>query len=211
MVAEVTWTPEAIATHLRARYEAQIGTLYRFHDHDDVLLYVGISIAPWNRWRAHRRLKPWWHEVAHITLERYHRDDLRTAEKLAIRTELPRYNIQDVKDADDIHYTPQPVTGDALSLEFQVFEEIYRSLLHGRSPAEYGLPTGTDHAEKGPFRDSKNRQLSLTKKGSYQQKHQSGTERDRYSSVPDTSARTGRAQRLSQSLSVPEQPPGSPR
>lgn len=69
-------------------------TLYRFWDADGVLLYVGISVRPWQRWREHRGDKPWWEEVVSVTLESFAtREEVAAAEAIAIRSEGPRHNI----------------------------------------------------------------------------------------------------------------------
>lgn len=67
--------------------------LYRLFDADDELLYVGISKDPKARWEQHRD-KPWWRDVSMRVIEWY--DDRPTAERAerkAIETEGPRYNI----------------------------------------------------------------------------------------------------------------------
>jgi hypothetical protein len=67
--------------------------LYRFWS-ADVLLYVGITVDPGNRWRAHMGEKPWWTQVDKITLESFPtRRDALMAETIAIRHESPLYNI----------------------------------------------------------------------------------------------------------------------
>lgn len=69
-------------------------TLYRFYDADDVLLYVGISEKGPERWSAHRKQKPWWTDVARTTTTHYHdRAAALEAERQAIQSERPRYNI----------------------------------------------------------------------------------------------------------------------
>lgn len=69
-------------------------TLYRFYDTDDRLLYVGISERGPERWRAHRKEKPWWTEVARTTTEHYDtRQAALDAERAAIITEQPAYNV----------------------------------------------------------------------------------------------------------------------
>lgn len=69
-------------------------TLYRFFDQDEELLYVGISVSPWSRWRQHRHDKPWWCDVATIGLESHPtREAALAAEKVAIQSEHHRYNI----------------------------------------------------------------------------------------------------------------------
>ena len=66
--------------------------LYRLFDAEERLLYVGISLGPATRFRAHAS-RDWWLDVAKSTLEWW--PDLETAkaaEKLAIETERPIHN-----------------------------------------------------------------------------------------------------------------------
>lgn len=75
--------------------------LYRFRAADGTLLYVGITINPGRRWRAHQR-REWWHEVASITVEKHpDRAAVLAAERAAITSESPRYNVT--------HNRPAPV------------------------------------------------------------------------------------------------------
>lgn len=68
--------------------------LYRFWNDADELLYVGITARPWERWKQHRGEKPWWEEVAKVTIENFAtREEVKAAETAAIRTEGPLYNI----------------------------------------------------------------------------------------------------------------------
>lgn len=68
--------------------------LYRFHATDGTLLYVGITADPGARWRKHAHEKPWWHDVATITVETHpNRAAVLQAERAAIITEQPRYNV----------------------------------------------------------------------------------------------------------------------
>lgn len=68
--------------------------LYRFFDASGELLYVGITMNPVGRWASHRTEKPWWSEVATITLESHpSREAVERAERDAIRAERPRYNV----------------------------------------------------------------------------------------------------------------------
>lgn len=68
--------------------------LYRFYDAEGVLLYVGITMNPAQRWKDHSKEKPWWVDVAHITLEDHSdREAVELAERAAIRRERPRYNV----------------------------------------------------------------------------------------------------------------------
>lgn len=77
--------------------------LYRFWSDADELLYVGITARPWERWKQHRGEKPWWDEVAAVTLESFEtRAEVKAAETQAIKTEGPRYNIAQMpKDPGD--------------------------------------------------------------------------------------------------------------
>jgi hypothetical protein len=68
--------------------------LYRFYATDGALLYVGITADPGTRWRAHSHDKPWWHEVANVTVEQHpDRTAVLEAERAAIVAEQPRYNV----------------------------------------------------------------------------------------------------------------------
>lgn len=68
--------------------------LYRFFDQAGDLLYVGISANPAGRWGQHRHDKPWWSEVATVGIEEFpSRPAVEDAERRAIRSERPRYNV----------------------------------------------------------------------------------------------------------------------
>ena len=69
-------------------------TLYRMYNADDQLLYVGITQQQVVRFHQHAREKLWWPEVTQIWVEHYpDRPSVIEAERLAIQTERPRYNI----------------------------------------------------------------------------------------------------------------------
>lgn len=73
---------------------ARSHALYRFYDTGGALLYVGITLNPAERWRAHRDEKPWWHEISTITIEVHPtRDTVLDAERAAIINEQPAYNV----------------------------------------------------------------------------------------------------------------------
>lgn len=77
--------------------------LYRFFDADGDLLYVGISLNPWTRWKQHKSVKDWAEDVASSTIEWHDtREEALDAERLAIIDERPRYNV--------VH-NRQPATG----------------------------------------------------------------------------------------------------
>lgn len=69
--------------------------LYRFFDRTDVLLYVGITMDLGARLKKHRRDKPWWLDIDHITIEHFSsRAEALAAEAEAIRMEGPLHNDQ---------------------------------------------------------------------------------------------------------------------
>ncbi len=68
--------------------------LYRFFGAKDRLLYIGLTLNPGSRWKAHGKNKPWWHEVCTITIELYpDRASVEAAERWAIKRERPFYNV----------------------------------------------------------------------------------------------------------------------
>ena len=68
-------------------------TLYRFFGQDNQLLYIGISINAYNRYKGHLQTKTWMDEVVSITLEPHiNRREVEQAEIEAIRSENPKYN-----------------------------------------------------------------------------------------------------------------------
>lgn len=70
-------------------------SLYRLFDASDRLLYIGISNSALARWEAHRKSKPWWPEVANVSVEHFDsRQAAFAAEALAIKEEGPPYNSQ---------------------------------------------------------------------------------------------------------------------
>lgn len=70
-------------------------TLYRFFNAEDVLLYVGLTVNPGRRMEKHRDDKPWWPDVARVTMEHYgDLTVLRAAEREAIAAEKPLHNVR---------------------------------------------------------------------------------------------------------------------
>lgn len=68
--------------------------LYRHFDKAGKLLYVGISLSTSVRLLQHRNNSQWFNEIATITIEKFEdRKSAAKAEKEAIRSEAPRYNI----------------------------------------------------------------------------------------------------------------------
>lgn len=74
--------------------------LYRLRDAEGSLLYVGVTWKAKDRWRVHKKTKPWWPSVASVEIECYPSDrDAHEAEYLAITTEDPRYNRHGARQA----------------------------------------------------------------------------------------------------------------
>jgi predicted GIY-YIG superfamily endonuclease len=88
--------------------------LYRFYSATGQLLYVGITMNPPRRLKEHRKSKDWWAEVAEITIENHDsRAAVADAERTAIQTEHPRYNIVHAKN--DGPPPPESLTAFAAS------------------------------------------------------------------------------------------------
>lgn len=69
--------------------------LYRMFNHNNILVYVGITNTPRGRIGNHRDGKWWWPNIATITMQRFGtREELEKAERDEIRKYEPRYNIQ---------------------------------------------------------------------------------------------------------------------
>lgn len=84
------WSQE----HFDALLGPQDCALYRIRSVCRGLLYVGISRNPIARWRKHRIDKHWWGQANRIDLAIYPAEHAaRVAERLAIETEHPRYNL----------------------------------------------------------------------------------------------------------------------
>lgn len=68
--------------------------LYRLYDYAGELLYIGIT-GDWERRRAeHAADKEWWRRVQQVALAEFpSRAEAMNAERIAIRTEHPTYNI----------------------------------------------------------------------------------------------------------------------
>lgn len=68
--------------------------MYRLRSSDGVLLYVGISTQPLQRWMQHAADKDWWPEVASMSLEWLGSNaEALAIEAHAIRTERPIHNV----------------------------------------------------------------------------------------------------------------------
>lgn len=68
--------------------------LYRFRDAQGRLLYIGLTTYPAERWTKHKKQKPWWNDVAMVTLRRTLQPMWLAldTERAAIKTEKPLHN-----------------------------------------------------------------------------------------------------------------------
>jgi hypothetical protein len=72
--------------------------LYRHFDKDGVLLYVGISLSAIGRLRDHGHTAQWFDQIAMVTISKFaSRREVMDAEKEAIRSESPLWNVAHVK------------------------------------------------------------------------------------------------------------------
>lgn len=75
--------------------------LYRFFSATGQLLYVGITMNPPQRFKAHGKSKEWWDQVRGITVETYpSREHLLRAERRAIQVERPFHNVTHNRKTD---------------------------------------------------------------------------------------------------------------
>jgi predicted GIY-YIG superfamily endonuclease len=74
-------------------------SLYRLHDAQGGLLYVGIAGNPGRRFQEHAGTKAWWGQVSWVHIEHYEtRAEAEAAEIKAIKIERPKYNVAQVTD-----------------------------------------------------------------------------------------------------------------
>jgi predicted GIY-YIG superfamily endonuclease len=74
-------------------------SLYRLHDAQGGLLYIGIAGNPGRRFQEHAGTKPWWGQVSWVSIEHYEtRTEAEAAETEAIQTERPKYNVAQVAE-----------------------------------------------------------------------------------------------------------------
>lgn len=90
--------------------------LYRFYDAQGSLLYIGITLNPSQRWATHSKDKPWWSDVANITIEQHpDRASVLAAERAAILAEGPRHNVvHNQTPTDPLAHLYQPNRPDSM-------------------------------------------------------------------------------------------------
>lgn len=83
--------------------------LYRHFGENGELLYIGISLSVTTRLGQHRLTSPWFEKISRIEVEHFsNRIDALNAEKKAIKSESPKFNIH--------HNTPDKVPTPAPEL-----------------------------------------------------------------------------------------------
>jgi len=85
--------------------------LYRLYNADGVLLYIGESNNPVERYVEHRDTKEWWPEVASHSIywSTKGREAVQEMEKEAIRDEWPIYNVAHQPRGDGTYFVPSYV------------------------------------------------------------------------------------------------------
>lgn len=69
--------------------------LYRHYDNSGCLLYVGVSLNVFQRHKQHKVHAHWIDDVSRVDVEKFSsRQEALAAERLAIRTENPKHNLQ---------------------------------------------------------------------------------------------------------------------
>ena len=87
---------EASEIELEVENDLVKTALYRHFDKEGNLLYVGVSLNAIERTISHRDKSHWHQDIARIEIEWHHsRSAAYYAEKKAIQSEHPRYNIRD--------------------------------------------------------------------------------------------------------------------
>ena len=68
--------------------------LYRHFDNSNTLLYVGISLSTFARLSQHKDHSPWFKQVNRVEIQHFDtREEAMAAERQAIKTENPTFNI----------------------------------------------------------------------------------------------------------------------
>lgn len=107
--------------------------LYRFYDADGALLYVGITYDIGIRFHNHSRKKEWWPAATDLTVKWYETRDLAmAAEREAIKTESPVWNIQHARPQLIAMLDTDPLAGMAC----EVFTAVCNDLNAVEDPAK---------------------------------------------------------------------------
>lgn len=111
---------------LAANVPAEHHALYRLYDAEDVLLYIGETNNPVERYVEHSLTKDWWPEVASHSVEWWTdgREKVEERERRAIRDEFPLHNIAHQPRGDGTYFVPSYVVEKILGAVRQAVREV---------------------------------------------------------------------------------------
>jgi len=99
--------------------------VYKFYNSENILLYVGITNMPINRFRQHKRDKNWFSQVNKISIsENFYRNQANLYEIYYISNDNPKYNIDFVNggkisfDLPEIEFTEYIIENDLDKINF---------------------------------------------------------------------------------------------
>lgn len=132
----------AMGVERRERLASLRTALYWLYDKHDTLLYVGIGFNPMLRWSAHQEERPWWHELAYVHVDWFpNRAEAEAAERVAIETKFPLYNVQhstrDVAEQGSV----EGVHRDPRTTQQRIAAKLRAQLMAGEPPT--GTVIGT--------------------------------------------------------------------
>jgi predicted GIY-YIG superfamily endonuclease len=100
--------------------------LYRHFDKNNNLLYVGISLSTFHRLSQHRDHSGWFYGITNVTIEHFDkREDALAAERKAIKSENPKFNIASRKTVAEIEKEQKEqtkLTQLAMAEKFKLFQ-----------------------------------------------------------------------------------------
>ena len=92
--------------------------LYRHFDESRSLLYVGISLSTFNRLSQHRDHSDWFKTITNVTIEHFPtREEAMAAERKAIKSENPKFNIAMRKTMAEIEKEQKALTKEQYRIE----------------------------------------------------------------------------------------------
>ena len=100
--------------------------LYRHFDESRNLLYVGISLSTFNRLSQHKDHSDWFKKIKNVTIEHFPtREEAMAAERQAIKSENPKFNIALRKTVAEIEKEQKEqtrLTQLAMAEKFKLFQ-----------------------------------------------------------------------------------------
>ncbi len=100
--------------------------LYRHYSEDKTLLYVGISNRIPRRIKEHKKLSKWFEEVVDIKIEWFsERGTAAIAEKKAIKTEKPKWNIVHNKQDEIIEEIEESILDELVNKNSKFYNKLW--------------------------------------------------------------------------------------